>query len=113
MKEIISAAGNANQTPLVPKARGRMISIARRKTKFLSVVRMLATFGLPRTLAMNLPLPSGSSPAENPPESMSIWQVRIPAAISSIESKTSLSDRLRNTVMRTSAPALRKALAES
>ena len=30
---------------------------------------------LPITLAMNLPLPSGSSPDENPPQKARIWQL--------------------------------------
>ena len=72
-----------------------------------------ATVALHRTFAMNFPLPSGSSPAEKPPESMSIWQESMQAAISSIESKTSLSERFLNTDVVTLAPAFLNALAVS
>ena len=66
-----------------------------------------------RTLAMNLPLPSGSSPAENPPESIRIWQLSMFSRISAMESKTSWSVRFLNTVVLTSAPAFLNALAVS
>ena len=72
-----------------------------------------ATRALLSTLAMNLPLPSGSSPAEKPPESIRIWQPSMAAPISSMERRTSSPVRLRNTPNCTSAPALRKALAVS
>ena len=65
------------------------------------------------TLAMNLPLPSGSSPAENPPHRASIWHSDMFFFISAMERKISSLLRLQKVVILTSAPALRKALAVS
>lgn len=62
---------------------------------------------------MNLPLPSGSSPAEKPPQSTKIWHAAIASFIRRIESKIASAVRLQNTSLRTSAPARRKAFAVS
>ena len=62
---------------------------------------------------MNLAEPSGSSPDEKPPASAKIWQPLISRAITSIERAMSSAVRLQNTDVRTSAPAVRNALAMS
>ncbi len=54
---------------------------------------------------MNLPLPSGSSPAENPPGIMRIWARRMAWAMASRDSSTARASRLRNTTVSVTAPA--------
>ena len=71
------------------------------------------TRALLMTSAMNLPLPSGSSPEEKPPQNARIWLSSIRFASVSMEESTSAGVRFLNTYGRTSAPALRKAFAVS
>ena len=71
------------------------------------------TLTLFNTLAMNLPLPSGSSPKLKPPLNAKIWDWRMASDNSSSDWLISASLRLRNTKMRVSAPASSKALAVS
>ena len=62
---------------------------------------------------MNLALPSGSSPPENPPGSMTIWLAAMALTSASQLSATSAGVRLRTTRISGSAPARAKALAVS
>ena len=66
-----------------------------------------------RMLAMNFPEPSGSSPAENPPDRASIWAFSRSEENSFKDSEISACDRLRIITVFVSAPAIRKALAIS
>ena len=72
-----------------------------------------ATRGLRMMVAMNLAEPSGSSPALKPPGNMRIWDWRIFSARAARDSSMCFTVRLRNTRISASAPASRKALAES
>ena len=72
-----------------------------------------ATEALHSTEAMNLPLPSGSSPRENPPDSISMCERDRLLQNRPMESITSCPVRFRKTSDITVAPASRKALAES
>ena len=69
--------------------------------------------GLRSAVAMNLPEPSGSSPAEKPPGSMTICAFSMPFTIASTDSSMPLAVRLRKMKVSTSAPARRKAFALS
>ena len=69
--------------------------------------------GLWNRAAMNLPEPSGSSPALNPPGNINIWQRRIALASASTDCSMSRADRLRTTSTSGSPPAWAKARAES
>ena len=62
---------------------------------------------------MNLPDPSGSSPALKPPGNMMIWAWAMRLAISSIDSAKSCAVLLRRTMTSATAPARSKASAES
>ena len=64
-------------------------------------------------MAMNLPEPSGSSPPENPPGSITIWLVSISLTILSIVSLISAGVRLFTTRIDASAPAFSNARAVS
>lgn len=72
-----------------------------------------ATCGLRRTVAMNLPEPSGSSPAEKPPGIMRICDSLICWASSVRDSSTCLEVRFLKTEMVAFAPASLNILAES
>ena len=62
---------------------------------------------------MNLPLPSGSSPAEKPPLSTKMWHLSIMLFMRSIEAKISSAVRSQNTLVTTFAPARSNCLAVS
>ena len=69
--------------------------------------------GLRKVVAMNLPLPSGSSPPEKPPGSMTIWARRMAASIRAMVSSIWAGARFLTTRISVSAPARWKALALS
>ena len=69
--------------------------------------------GLRKVVAMNLPLPSGSSPPEKPPGSMTIWARRMAFSMRSMVSSMSETDRFFTTRISHWAPAFSKARAES
>ena len=71
------------------------------------------TAGERKKEAMNLALPSGSSPPEKPPGSMTIWEASMAFTRASQLAVTSAGVRLRMTRISGSAPAARKALAVS
>ena len=71
------------------------------------------SFALRNTAAINLPLPSGSSPAEKPPGNMTICDLEIRLAISSTDSFSSAASLFLMMKMSVSAPARSKALALS
>ena len=69
--------------------------------------------GFRNMVAMNLPLPSGSSPALKPPGSMMIWDSLIPFTMAWIVSSIAWAVRLRMIKILLSAPARSKARAVS
>ena len=71
------------------------------------------TAGERKKEAMNLALPSGSSPPEKPPGSMTIWEASMALTRASQLAVTSAGVRLRMTSTSGSAPAARKARAVS
>ena len=72
-----------------------------------------AIWGLRKVVAMNLPVPSGSSPPEKPPGIMMIWAWRMAFSMRSMVSSMSETDRFFTTRISVSAPAFSKARAES
>ena len=62
---------------------------------------------------MNLPEPSGSSPPEKPPGSITIWARRTACSSLAIVSSIAAAERLRTTRISVSAPAFSKARAVS
>ena len=69
--------------------------------------------GLRSAVAINLPEPSGSSPAEKPPGSITICARLMPSASASMDSSMPLAVRLRKTNTSVSAPARRNAFSLS
>ena len=80
---------------------------------FRSFMTSSEIFALRNAVAMNLPDPSGSSPAENPPGNMMICESLIAFANASTESLIPCAVIFLNTIVCTSAPALSNAFAES
>jgi len=72
-----------------------------------------ARYGLRKSVAMNLPEPSGSSPALKPPGNIRIWDSASLALITSIDSFNCSGVWLRMSTISVSAPARSKARAES
>ena len=71
------------------------------------------SFSLRKRAEINLPLPSGSSPAEKPPGNMTICAEAIRRLISSTDSFNSPASLFRKMKISVSAPARSKALALS
>ena len=69
--------------------------------------------GLRNAVAINLPLPSGSSPPEKPPGNAIICELSISAFIASIDFSISLEELFLTTNVFTFAPAFSKAFAVS
>ena len=82
-----------------------------RPSRFWSSSRTASvTAGLRKKEAMNLALPSGSSPPEKPPGSMTIWLFRMAFTRASQLAVTSAGVRLRMTRISGSAPARGKGM---
>ena len=69
--------------------------------------------GLRSAVAINLPEPSGSSPAEKPPGSITICAALMPLTSASTDSSMPFAVRLRKTNTSVSAPARRNAFSLS